>query len=211
MNRSARTVTPHDAFHRAQQGFVKFFGASSNRLPQTHWVIDEVRRAGCHWACSYPASKRPGSVRDGALMFMARLVTEPADIRVFGRTLAIERRPGRDDATAADIAVRTWKERWPHYVRVHDAEFVNGTLGDGISLNELMNELGANAFASTKRHHEASSGNTNPRTAYAQQAHVELTPEAAAWLNNRLDEALELHGEISPAELAKLDWPTVKF
>ena len=195
----------------AEQGFVKFFGEGHRRLERFIPVIDEVNRAGCHWACSYPKAKRPRQVRDGALLFMGRLVDHPKDIMIFGRAIGMKHVYGRDDATDAEIKKRPFKAKWPRYIRVHDAEFVNGTLGDGVSLNELMDDLGAKAFASTKRHLEAGSGNTNPRTAYAQQAHVELTPEAIRWLNSRLDGALKEHGKISPAEFGKLDWPKLKF
>jgi hypothetical protein len=34
----------------APQAFVKFFGQGSNRAPLSLPTIDEVRRAGCHWA-----------------------------------------------------------------------------------------------------------------------------------------------------------------
>jgi hypothetical protein len=194
----------------AHQGFVKFFGASDNRLRQTHSVIDEVKRAGCHWACTYPVAKRPRSVRDGAIIFMGRLVSEPNDIRVFGRATAMEHRPGRDDATPEDIRARPWKERWPCYIRVHDAEFIDDAMRDGVSLEQLMNELGADSFASTSRNAAEKSGkNTDPRASLRQQSHVELTPRAIAWLNRRLDECFERHGKISVEQLAKLDWPKI--
>jgi hypothetical protein len=94
---------------------------------------------------------------------------------------------------------------------VHDAEFVNGTLSDGVSLNALMNELGADAFASTKRNALAGQGNTNPRAALMQQAAVELTPMAISWMNDRLDRSFANNGKLSPDELAKLDWPNIKL
>lgn len=205
-------VTHSHAFRRTGQGFVKFFGASSNRLPQTHSVIDEVRRAGCHWACSYPASKRPRSVQEGALMFMARLVSEPVDIRVFGRAIAMEHRPGRDDATAGDIVARPWKERWPCYIRVHDAEFINGAMGDGVSLYQLMDELGSETWASTSRRAAQSNATEiNPRKSLAQQSQLELTQRAIQTLNQLLEHCFEVEGTMSSAELARLDWPTVKI
>ncbi len=194
----------------ASHGFVKFFGASSNRLPQAHLVIDEVRRAGCHWACSYPVSKRPRSVQEGALMFMGRLVSDPLDIRVFGRAIAMEHRPGRDDATAEDVAARPWKERWPCYIRVHDAEFIDSTMSNGVSLYELMDELGSETWASASRRAAATgAGDINPRSSLAQQSHLELTPRAMRVLNDRLERCFEMHGKISGAELAKLDWPII--
>ena len=144
-------------------------------------------------------------------MFMARLVKNPTDIRIFGRGIGMHYVEGRDDASPDDIKKRPWKAKWPRYIRVHDVEFLNGALGDGISLAELMEKLGSNSFASTKRNALARRGNTNPRMAFNQQAAVELTPEAISWLNKRVDEAFATNGKISQAELAKLDWPKIKL
>jgi hypothetical protein len=193
------------------QGFVKFFGTASNRFEHTHPVFDEVDRSGCYFACNYPANKRPRGVRDGAVLFTARLVKNPTDILIFGKGIGMAYVDGRDDATAADLTKREWKADWPRYIRVHDVKFVRGTLANGVSLNELMGELEGNAFAATKRNALSKKGNTNPRRAFNQQAAVELTPEAISWLDERLERSFDTYGQISKAELATLDWPTIKL
>jgi hypothetical protein len=193
----------------AGQWFVKFFGTNDNRTDRSLSVLEEVERSGCHWACAYPRDKRPRQVRDGAVMFMGRLVREPNDILVFGQAKAMGHEPGHDDATAADIVRRPWKEKWPHYVRVHHAEFVAGPLANGVSLNELMDSLKSDAFVPTKRNAARRGGNTDPRRAYMRQPAVELSPEAAVWLIERLERAFVFHGRLAPAALAGLDWPEV--
>lgn len=60
-------------------------------------------------------------------------MSKPNDIKVYGRAVAMAYEEGRDDASAEDIALRPWLERWPHFIRVHDMEFVDGTLDDGAS------------------------------------------------------------------------------
>jgi hypothetical protein len=190
------------------QWFVKFFGISSDRLPNNFSVLEEVQSSGSHWACTYPKGKRPRKVKDGAAMFIARLVKDPNDILIIGRAIGMEHLPGRDDATEADIKKRDWKAQWPHYIRVRDAEFVAGQLSNGVSLNELMEKFGSNSFASTERNRRLGHGNIEPRHAYLQQASVELTARAAAWLNEHLETAFRNHGKLSETEMAKLDWPT---
>ncbi len=193
----------------APQAFVKFLGVSNDRVPLSFPTIEEIKRAGCHWAVAYPASKRPRNVKDDAIMFVGRLTHDPRDIRIFGRAIGMRHVPGRDDATQEDIALRAWKKTWPRYVRVHHAAFVAGTMANGISLNALMEELGPSGFEATKRNSENNSGNTNPRRAYLQQAAVELSPEGQAWLADRLQAAFGEHGIVPSAELASLDWPKV--
>lgn len=193
----------------APQAFVKFLGVSSDRVPLTFSTIEEIKRAGCHWAVAYPATKRPRNVKDDAIMFIGRLTHDPHDIRIFGRAIGMSHVPVRDDATDEDIALRSWKATWPRYVRVHHAEFVAGTMANGVSMNALMEELGASCFEATKRNAARGVGNTNPRRAYLQQAAVELSPEGQAWLVAKLQAAFDKHGIVPSAELAGLDWPEV--
>ncbi len=194
-------------FANATQAFVKFLGKGDNRVPLSFSIVDEIKRAGCHWAVAYPPSKRPRAVKDGALIFIARLTQDPNDIRVFGRAIGLRHIPGRDDATPEDIAHRPWKENWPRYVRVHHAEFVAGTMANGVSLNELMDTFGSGSFASTQRNIARGEGNTNPRKAYRQQAAVELSRDGMWWLAEQLQTAFEAHGKVPEDSLDRLDWP----
>jgi hypothetical protein len=189
------------------QAFVKFFGEGSNRADYAASILDEVKRSGCHWACTYPADKRPRAVRDGDTIFVARLVKAPNDTIIFGRVIGREHRAGHDDATPQEIALRPFKEKWPHYIRVHHGQFVAGALSNGISLAQLMDTLGAGAFASTSANTAAGHGNTNPRRALPQQAHVRLTPAAATWVTARLEDAFRLRGTVPEESLDQLDWP----
>lgn len=191
----------------ARQAFVKFLGEGDNRVPLSFNTIEEIERAGCHWAVAYPASKRPSGVEEDAIIFIARLTRDPNDIRIFGRSVGMRHQPGRDDATAADIALRPWKEKWPRYIRVHHAEFVAGRMENGVSLNELMDTLGAESFAPTQRHTLRGEGNTDPRKAYRQQAAVELSAEGFSWLGERLQAAFDEHGMVPQDTLDQLDWP----
>lgn len=193
----------------APQAFVKFLGEGHNRVPLSTPTIDEIQRSGCHWAVAYPATKRPRSVNDNAVIYVARLTSDPNDIRIFGRAIGMRHVPGRDDATPQDIALRGWKETWSRYVRVHHAEFVAGTMSNGVSLNELMNDLGSNSFAPTKRNAARGDGNVDPRKAYQQQAAVELSDLGASWLGERLQASFDAKGKIPQSALAELDWPEV--
>jgi PLD-like domain len=192
----------------SSQAFVKFFGEGHNRVPRTFDVLEEVRRGGCHWAYTYPKGRRPRQVEDGDTLFAGRLVNEPNDTIIFGRAIGLAHVPGEDDASDAEIADRPWKARWPHYIRVHHAEFVAGQLTNGVRLSELMDVLEADAFASTQRNHGRGVGNVNPRLAVRQQAAVRLTSEGASWLTERLERSFDFHGRVPADELAKLDWPT---
>jgi hypothetical protein len=71
------------------------------------------------------------------VIFIARLTHDPNDIRVFGRAIGMHYVPGRDEASPQDIARRNWKATWSRYVRVHHAEFIAGTMANGVSAGPL--------------------------------------------------------------------------
>lgn len=196
-------------FDDPQQAFVKFLGQGNNRAPLSTETSDEVAISGCHWALAYPTKQRPKSVQDDAVMYIARLVQD-GDIRVFGRALGLAYRQGRDDATEADVSARSWKSRWGRYIRVHHAEFVAGTLADGVSLRDLMDELRYRAFASTTRHFAQGAGNTDPRRSFRRKPAVELSAEGESWLRERLEAAFDSCGKIPHQQIDELDWPAAR-
>lgn len=190
----------------APQAFVKFLGESNDRKPLSCPTIEEIERSGCHWAVAYPSKRRPRQVKDNDLIFIARLTSEP-DIRIFGRAIGMEYKQGRDDASTNDISLHPWKKNWPRYIRVHNPSFVAGTMENGVSLNEMMETLRTDAFASTQHNAARGEGNTNPRRAYQQHAAVKLSKDGQAWLNDRLQAAFDKHGTVPQDTLDRLDRP----
>ena len=202
-------TSPPSIFADPPQSFVKFLGEGNNRVPLDCLTIEEIARAGCHWALAWPAGGgRPTGVQNDAVMFISRLVKGP-DIRIFGRAVALKHVAGRDQATPADIERRPWKTRWPRYIRVHHAEFVAGTMQNGVSLAELMDTLGSDSFAPTQRNAASGQGNTNPRRSFMQKPAVELSRDGFEWLNARLQTAFDVHGQLPRTVLRELDWPEV--
>lgn len=193
----------------ARQAFVKFLGEGENRVPLSFPTIEEIKRAGCHWAVTYPASQRPRGVKDAAVIFIGRLTKSPNDIRIFGRAIGMKHEPGRDDATPGELALRPWKAKWPRYIRVHHAEFVAGTMTNGVSLNDLMDALSTDSFRSTQRNAARGVGNTDPRKAYRQKAAVELSSAGLAWVSKQLQSAFDAHGTVPQDTLDGLDWPVI--
>lgn len=190
---------------KPRQGFVKFFGQGNSRSPRDRAVLDAVRTSGSHRICTYPKGRRPRAVREGDVMFMAHLVKGPNDIVVCGRAIARAHEPGRDDANAEDIALRPWLSRWPHFIRVHEMEFIDGTLGDGIPLSELMDELGPYAFGPTAENADRGEGNVDPRMSIRQAAAIRLTEAGLSWLNAELESVFRKRGKLPAEEAPGLD------
>ena len=159
------------------QALVKFAGRSNDRSSLSTRTIEEIEGTGSHWAVCYPTTRRPRNVENGAVVFVGRFTRDPDDIVIYGRAIAMKHVPIRDEATPKDIERRRWKQDWSNYIRVHHAEFVAGSLANGVSLNVLMDALGSDSFASTKRNAKLREGNTNPRRSYSQQSAVVLSAE----------------------------------
>jgi len=195
----------------ALRGHLKFFGEGHNRAEWSMEVLDEVRRSGSHWACTYPmGSGRPRQVGDGDVMYLGRMVRQPNDTLIYGRAVGRQHRDDEDVASSEEIALRQWKQRWPYYIRVHDPEFLAGSLGNGIRMSELFDELGLDALASTQANAHKGLGNADPRHAIRQQAAARLSSEGLRWLNERFGVALARYGAVPADELNALDWPKVR-
>ena len=204
----AKSFKVPQAVASASQAFVKFLGTGKERVALNFPIIDEIKNSGCSQFLSYPTKKRPRQVKDGDVMFISRTTKdiscptkkEQNDHRIFGWAIATGHREGKDEATKGDIKRRKWREKYGAYVRVDEegfeTEFLTGRMKNGVSLNELMDTLKSDSFASTQRNAAAGRGNTDPRKSIRQQAHIQLSEEARAWLTERLQEAFTKHRKI---------------
>jgi hypothetical protein len=189
----------------SRQAFIKFAGLGHERAPLTDAVLGEISGSGAFKFGAYPAGQgHPWRVEDGATIFMSRITSDPNDMRIVGRAIAIAHDPEHDMATAGEIKRRDWLTQWPYLVRVHDPQFIDGTLGDGVALSALMDELGPVCFRSTKRRVRAGEQNVNPRRSVRQKADVELSDEGFAWMTERFESALANHGAIPSEQLRRL-------
>jgi hypothetical protein len=189
----------------SRQAFVKFAGRGHERAELSVAVLDEIRRSGAFMFGSYPTrSGHPTRVKDGDTLFMSRMV-EDGDMRIIGRAIAIAHDPERDVATAAQISHRRWLRQWGHLVCVHHPKFVAGTLANGVSLDDLVEELGPLAFASTKKRLRAGEkNNIQTRRIFSQKPDARLSEEGFAWMTEQFEAALAQHGSIPDARISRL-------
>lgn len=197
-----------ERFSGRNQAFIKFLGKGDYRASLSNSILDEIKESGCYWALTYPKNKRPRSVNDGAVMFIARLI-DNGDIMIYGRAIGLAYREGRDDASDEDIAFRKWKAEYPHYIRVYGSEFVNGILENGVSFSDLMTNLGPECFASTQRRARDGEINIRPQLSIRRQAAIKLSNEGAAWVTQQLESKLAAYGNIPPDKFRSLDWPAI--
>ena len=188
-----KQATAHDVpsiGNIAGQAFVMLLGNSTqSRKSFSCRVIDVIKSNECHWA--FFQKRRNRQVQDGDDIYIGQFTRDPDDIRVFGRATGVKHVDGRDDATQEDIGRIPWRAEFPYYNRVCRAEFVDGSLANGISMKELVG------------------ARKKPDTRFAHRGHarVKLAGADHHWLEQRLEEAFEIHEKVSPSELATLYWP----
>lgn len=182
-------------FDPTRNYYVKFFGTSNERKDFDFVIREEVDRGLSHYATCFSQNKRPRRFRDGDILFYGRLTT-PNDYAIFGKAEAIAFNDSRDWATDGEITERPWKEDWPVYLRVQNATFIDGNLGDCPMLYDLINFFDHESFISTQRRYAQGERQINPFKSLSQQPYVALTHTAARWLFERFIDAQNRSGPI---------------
>ena len=187
-----------NTLYDAHQGFIKFWGNSQRRWDSSVSIQDDVCDALSHLECAYP--KRPKIVEEGAVIFMGRMAVE--GIIITGRAIAIKHHPLTDVATDKDIQRRPWKEKYCYRIRVQHPEFLLGTIKEGIPLDHLIKELGADCFETTYQRSKAGELNINPKESYRRQPSVRLSQMGIKWMNEQFEHKLAKMGRIPESVLA---------
>jgi HKD family nuclease len=169
--------------------FIKFYGKGNNRASWNKDVSDEVARAHCHFAVTFPKGLgRPMRYNEGDIVYMARMI-ENGEYAIFGKAIARKHDRIRDVASAEDIAKIDWKIDYSIYIRVHSGEFLNTTFKNCPKMGDLMNELGYECFKGTKRSYENGKQNINPRLSLMRKPDVWLSDEGAFWVEQKFQAA----------------------
>ncbi len=176
--------------------YIKFLGTANNRVPLTFTTKEEIKKALCHYACGFSIKKKPRQIKDGDIIYMARMTHNPYDYAIFGKAKAMKFVEERDTATKNEIAQRPWKKNWPIYLRILNPIFIDGTMGDCVLLYDLIKALDYESFASTKKRYDSGKRNISPSQSLRQQAYVKLTTTAVEWLEPRFQEALNRIGQV---------------
>jgi HKD family nuclease len=190
--------------------FLKFLGHSGHRVGSKFSTKEEIDRALCHYALGFPRKSRPKSVKDGDVIFICRMTHTPNDNMIFGRAIAKAFRYNEDMASKEEIENRPWMEKWPSLLKVFDAKFIDGQMSEMISLHSLMEELKYLTFSSTKENYEKGDGNLVPSKSIMQKAYIQLTKEAALWLEKRFHLKLKAIGSVDESFIDSLPVPEGK-
>lgn len=184
--------------------YIKFFGKADNRVELDFPIKTEIERALCHYACGFPKNKKPRQVNDGDIIYMARMTENPNDYAIFGKATALKFKDGRDIASDIEIQEREWKRKWSAYLRVEKPIFLNGFMGNGILLSDLVNKFEYDSFPSTRKRYDNGERDIVVNRSLMRKAYIGITHNAANWLDQQFEDALRITGKVSDNFLKNL-------
>lgn len=176
--------------------YIKLFGKNEYRVGLDYTSREEIEGSHCHWALTFSGKKgRPRKYNDGDVVYMARMLYG-SDYSIFGKGIAFQHVDSRDVASQEDIDEIDWKEDWPIYIRVHDTEFIDGTMADCPKMSELIDEVQYDSFDKTRKRFLEGEENINAWNSLRQQADVQLSEIGAEWVEQKFQEAKSRHGSV---------------
>lgn len=187
--------------------FIKFLGWDKFRLERNETVQHVIEISHCHYAVCFSDSSRPKLFTSNDQLFLSRLIKRPNDSAIFAKVSIIDFDEYRDIATAQDIAILPWKQRWPYMLRVQEPSFIKGRLENCILMSRLIDYHGVNSFVTSKKRYDDGELSYNPRLSLAQQSDIELTAEASNWLNLEFKKKTDWLGSISDDYINNLPRP----
>jgi hypothetical protein len=151
-------------------------------------------------AITFPASPgRPHQFKAGDIVYETALTRRKrgSDWVVFAKgKVACEHRPGIDELPQETRRRYPSAGRYPFLIWLSDVDLIGKNLTHGVSLYELFDEIGDNTFVWSQ--HRAAHGQPNKEIEAIRyhRSHIELTPEAAALLDDKLAQAFAKAGKI---------------
>lgn len=192
---------------RGQASWWTFHGTSDDRvnpfMPVSIWALQR----NAYKLIRFPDGRRPTGVRSGDNIFFVIHSREPGRENlsyIIGQARALKYRELIDDATDDQRSGDPWLDRFPHALRLENAIFIRGAVGEGIPVNEVMSKLGAEVFKSTSRNKLKGSGNTDPSRSIAQKTMIQLTENSSIYATELLEKRMNHLGLITAGEIARL-------
>lgn len=191
--------------------YLKLFGSDKQRVSLDYPVLSEIRRAESHAVAGFSEKRPPSNFAKNDKLFLIRMVkddclTPQNDYVVFGRAkVASPFDLNLDRASNEDIKRIPFRKEWPLYLRLKEPEFINGTLRNGIVIQDMIKELGCKSFQRTINWHPQ-----DIRRVFSNQSWVEVTELACLWLDKMFDKAILNHGCVTQQELDRLPKPNIR-
>lgn len=175
--------------------WLKFEGDAENREgPEDRYEIARSAKLPTGFT-SFPAGNKPSGMKPGDYMYLAIIGTDGRGNStpvIMGRA----RTKGFSKENMADEEMKKefdWMWEYPAFVELYDSEFLDTPQKNGISLLDVLAEVGTGTYPSTI-------GTTKTpielRTTHYQKSHMRITHQAKDYLDSRFEQVAKIYGII---------------
>ena len=168
--------------------WLKFEGTSSHRRSLTERYSPHMTQQFPEGITCYPKSKKP-RVANGDYIYAAVLCVDELPY-IVGRGRSAGYNEG-NVATQEMIANYGWMADFPNYCRYTVFEYLDAPIAECIPLNKILQDLGSSTYVSTIGKPLTIA---DMRIRHRQQAHMRLTSQAKAYIDDLFDDLAKKHG-----------------
>ncbi len=173
--------------------WLKFVGTGDERYDVATQYKPILLNSNGKTTTSFP--KNPRGMSDGDYIYLAALSWDKdgnATPMIMGRS----RTKGFDInhvITNEDEKQYPWMIRYPYYVEIYDVEVLNVSVGDTISLDRLIRELGADLYPSTQGKQLTTA---ELKSRHYQKSHLRITATAKKYIDQLFDDIAVKNGTV---------------
>ncbi|MBA1334721.1 MAG: hypothetical protein HPY66_2625 [Firmicutes bacterium] len=175
--------------------WLKFEGDAENREgPEDRYEIARSAKLPTGFT-SFPAGNKPSGMKPGDYIYLAIIGTDGRGNStpvIMGRA----RTKGFFKENIADEEMKKefdWMWEYPAFVELYDAEFLDTPQKNGISLLDLLADVGTGTYPSTIG---TAKTPIELRSIHYQKSHIRITHQAKAYLDSRFEQAAKTYGVI---------------
>lgn len=173
--------------------WLKFEGEANDREDpnEKYWLFTPNKYP--HGITCFPTNNKPSGMKVGDYIYIAVVSTDEKGNNtpiIVGRA----RTYGFEKENVADESMRKiypWTEHYSVFVRLYDVEYLNTEQKNGISLIDVIAEVGPDTYPSTI-------GTSKPlqelRTTHYQKSHLRITHQAKDYLDMRFNQKAKQYG-----------------
>lgn len=182
-------------FPALEAGWIKFEADANHRHDSKKTFLEDRSRFLVN-RTFFPRNKKPRGIKAGQKIYLALISFDKSGCQVpmiIGRAYS----DGFSDDFEASKDMEGWEdwmEEYPSYIYLHDGEFLDGPVENGISMNEIYAMLGSKTYPSTygKGHMKIE----DIRHYHFRKDKVRITPDVEKFLDAELLSRFGVHGSV---------------
>jgi len=192
------SATPIDAIEEGI--WLKFMGSGSNRQNADEKLeLTFISDTG-EVITNFP--QKPTGIKENAYIYIASVTTDKGG-RNTPVVVARARTFGYDEnniVSEATMREYSWMHNYPYYIVLYDFEYLLCDVKDGISLIDVLAEVGSATYPNSKG---AAKSLTELKTVHHQKDKLRITEECKVYLDARFDELAAEYGTEKVANVVK--------